>query len=106
MSNVSLIGQITHGRWENSTQGKPQKGKSLPNCIVYSWPCQLLCRVASFRMDVEHHIVVFQNDRRYLVLDCAQEERKKMVLAYIDDLDRKGMPPPPTASEPSRRTTK
>ncbi|XP_029640094.1 transcription elongation regulator 1 isoform X4 [Octopus sinensis] len=49
---------------------------------------------------------ILQNDRRYLVLDCIAEDRKKILLSYIDDLDRKGVPPPPTASEPSRRTTK
>ena len=49
---------------------------------------------------------IFQNDKRYLVLDCVGEERKKILISYIEDLDRKGVPPPPTASEPTRRTTK
>lgn len=49
---------------------------------------------------------ILQNDKRYLVLDCVGEERKKILVSYIEDLDRKGVPPPPTASEPTRRTTK
>ncbi|KAL3865336.1 hypothetical protein ACJMK2_006934 [Sinanodonta woodiana] len=49
---------------------------------------------------------ILQNDKRYLTLDCVPEERKKILVAYMDDLDRKGAPPPPTASEPSRRSTK
>lgn len=49
---------------------------------------------------------ILQNDKRYLVLDCVADERKKILLSYIEDLDRKGVPPPPTASEPSRRSTK
>uniref|UniRef100_T1IIS2 Transcription elongation regulator 1 n=1 Tax=Strigamia maritima TaxID=126957 RepID=T1IIS2_STRMM len=46
---------------------------------------------------------ILENDKRYLVLDCIPEERQKLILNYIDDLDKRGVPPPPTASEPSRR---
>ncbi|KAL4631262.1 transcription elongation regulator 1 isoform X1 [Arapaima gigas] len=49
---------------------------------------------------------VLQNDKRYLVLDCVPEERRKLIMSYIEDLDRRGPPPPPTASEPTRRSTK
>ncbi|KAL5022911.1 hypothetical protein ScPMuIL_002066 [Solemya velum] len=49
---------------------------------------------------------ILQNDKRFLELECVSDERKKILYAYIDDLDRKGPPPPPTASEPSRRSTK
>lgn len=49
---------------------------------------------------------VLCNDKRYLILDSIADERKKTINAYIDDLDRKGVPPPPTASEPSRRSGK
>ncbi|MGH0119416.1 UNVERIFIED_CONTAM: hypothetical protein FKN15_022551 [Acipenser sinensis] len=49
---------------------------------------------------------ILQNDKRYLVLDCVPEERRKLIMAYIEDLDRRGPPPPPTASEPTRRSTK
>jgi len=47
---------------------------------------------------------ILKNDRRYLILDSISDERKKMMLSWIDDLSRKGVPPPPTASEPSRRS--
>ncbi|KAG5853466.1 hypothetical protein ANANG_G00073750 [Anguilla anguilla] len=43
---------------------------------------------------------VLQNDKRYLVLECVPEERRKLIMSYIEDLDRRG-PPPPTASEPT-----
>jgi len=46
---------------------------------------------------------VLENDKRFLVLDCVPDERRKILMAYVEDLDRKGPPPPPTASEPSRR---
>lgn len=49
---------------------------------------------------------ILENDKRYLILDCIPDERKKLVLTYIDDLDKRGPPPPPTASEPSRRSAK
>ncbi|XP_061412380.1 transcription elongation regulator 1-like isoform X9 [Lethenteron reissneri] len=49
---------------------------------------------------------VLQNDKRYLVLECASEDRRKMILSYVEDLDRRGPPPPPTASEPTRRSNK
>ena len=44
-----------------------------------------------------------QKDARYLFLDSAPEERQKILMAYVADLDKRGPPPPPTATEPSRR---
>uniref|UniRef100_A0A4W4GBJ6 Transcription elongation regulator 1a (CA150) n=1 Tax=Electrophorus electricus TaxID=8005 RepID=A0A4W4GBJ6_ELEEL len=49
---------------------------------------------------------ILQNDMRYLVLDCVPEERQKLIMAYVEELDRRGPPPPPTAFEPARRSTK
>ncbi|KAL7885723.1 hypothetical protein AOLI_G00060180 [Acnodon oligacanthus] len=49
---------------------------------------------------------ILQNDKRYLVLDCVPEERHKLIMAYVEELDRRGPPPPPTAFEPARRSTK
>jgi transcription elongation regulator 1 len=45
-------------------------------------------------------VQILQNDKRYLVLDCIEDERREILLNYVDELDRKGPPPPPTASEP------
>jgi len=53
--------------------------------------------------DIEN---ILQNDKRYLVLDSIGDDRKKIILDYVKDLDRQGAPPPPTASEPSRRSVK
>lgn len=64
---------------------------------------KLLEETDSHANDIEK---ILQNDQRYLVLECVKDERAKILKAYIDDLDRKGVPPPPTASEPSRRSTK
>lgn len=47
---------------------------------------------------------VLQKDKRYLILDCVPNERNDMVMEYIDQAARSGPPPPPTASEPSRRS--
>lgn len=44
----------------------------------------------------------FQNDKRYLVLESSPDEREKLLESYLDELDRRGPPPPPTATEPSR----
>jgi len=46
---------------------------------------------------------VLENDKRFLNLDCVPEERRKILLSHIDELDAKGPPPPPTASAPSHR---
>ncbi|XP_015785267.1 transcription elongation regulator 1 [Tetranychus urticae] len=60
--------------------------------------------------DSEQHlqdiVAILQNDKRYLILDCIEDERRHLLMSYIDELDRKGPPPPPTASEPVRRPTK
>ena len=46
---------------------------------------------------------ILSNDKAYIVLECAAEERKKMLLEYIERLHNEGPPPPPTATEPTRR---
>lgn len=46
---------------------------------------------------------MLENDKRYLTLDCVPEERRKILLSHIDELESKGPPPPPTASAPSHR---
>jgi transcription elongation regulator 1 len=45
-------------------------------------------------------IAVLQNDQRYLVLDHFADERREILMAYVEHLHQKGPPPPPTASEP------
>ena len=47
--------------------------------------------------------LLFQNDQRFLVMDCISEEREDILLDYISDLERKGPPPPPTATNPLER---
>jgi len=49
---------------------------------------------------------VLGNDKRYLILNCAKAERESLLKTFIDEMHRKGPPPPPTASEPSRRGLK
>jgi len=49
-------------------------------------------------------IAVLQNDKRYLVLECDVDARRQILMDYIEEIHRKGPPPPPTASEPNRRT--
>ncbi|KAH3791103.1 hypothetical protein DPMN_169314, partial [Dreissena polymorpha] len=51
-------------------------------------------------------IKILENDKRYLTLEPVADERRKILISYIDDLDKKGVPPPPTATEPSRRNIK
>ncbi|XP_051945142.1 transcription elongation regulator 1-like isoform X2 [Xyrauchen texanus] len=53
--------------------------------------------------DIEN---ILQKDKRYLLLDCMSEDRQKLLISYVDELDRRGPPPPPTAFEPTRRSTK
>lgn len=49
---------------------------------------------------------ILKNDKRYLVIDHIPQERTQLILNYLEELDRRGPPPPPTASEPNRRTIK
>lgn len=49
---------------------------------------------------------ILKKDKRYLELDHIPEERHELVMAYLEDLEKRGPPPPPTASEPTRRLTK
>ncbi|XP_035912606.1 transcription elongation regulator 1 [Anopheles stephensi] len=46
---------------------------------------------------------ILRNDRRYLVLHHIAAERTQMVLAHLEELHKRGPPPPPTASESLRR---
>uniref|UniRef100_A0A0B7AFR5 FF domain-containing protein n=1 Tax=Arion vulgaris TaxID=1028688 RepID=A0A0B7AFR5_9EUPU len=49
---------------------------------------------------------MLENDKRYLTLNCVPEERRKILISHIEELDQKGLPPPPTASAPSHRGLK
>ncbi|KAK9709199.1 FF domain [Popillia japonica] len=49
---------------------------------------------------------ILKNDKRFLVLNHIPQERTQLILNYLEELDRRGPPPPPTASEPSRRSLK
>lgn len=46
---------------------------------------------------------ILRNDKRFLSLDHIPEERAQIILNYLDELEKRGPPPPPTASEPNRR---
>ena len=48
-------------------------------------------------------LATLAKDKRYLQLECVGEARDDMVRAYMRELDSKGPPPPPTATEPNRR---
>lgn len=40
---------------------------------------------------------------RYLVLDHLPQERASIVVDYLEEIHKRGPPPPPTASDASRR---
>ncbi|KAI5706111.1 hypothetical protein M8J75_004936 [Diaphorina citri] len=46
---------------------------------------------------------ILRNDKRFLSLEHIPEERTQIILTYLDELEKRGPPPPPTASEPNRR---
>ncbi|CAG2101002.1 unnamed protein product [Medioppia subpectinata] len=49
-------------------------------------------------------VAILQNDKRYLVLDTYEDERRHLLMNYITELDRSGPPKPITSSDPTRRT--
>jgi transcription elongation regulator 1 len=48
-------------------------------------------------------VEVLRKDRRYLMLECMPEARLTILTSYLEELHKRGPPPPPTASEPTRR---
>lgn len=42
---------------------------------------------------------ILKNDKRYLDLDHIHQERTSMLYAHLDDLQKRGPPPPPTATK-------
>ena len=50
--------------------------------------------------EIESHLEL---DRRYLQMKGMAEEREVLLREFLEDLEVRGPPPPPTASEPSRR---
>jgi transcription elongation regulator 1 len=48
-------------------------------------------------------VSMLSNDKRYHEMDSMADERSRLLLDFMDELERKGPPPPPTASEPARR---
>ncbi|XP_063543558.1 transcription elongation regulator 1-like isoform X3 [Cydia strobilella] len=47
---------------------------------------------------------MLKHDARYLALEHIPEERASIIEQYVSELAHKGPPPPPTATEPSRRS--
>ncbi|KAJ8704155.1 hypothetical protein PYW07_013449 [Mythimna separata] len=52
---------------------------------------------------LQHVLDALKHDARYTALDHIPEERQQILTSYLEELDKKGPPPPPTATEPSRR---
>ncbi|KAI0990082.1 hypothetical protein GJ496_001841 [Pomphorhynchus laevis] len=50
--------------------------------------------------DVEE---VLSKDKRFLTLECVPEERRKILFDFLYEIECRGPPPPPTATEPCRR---
>jgi len=46
---------------------------------------------------------ILSKDKSWIVMECAADERKKLIEDYMQKLNVEGPPPPPTATEPSRR---
>ncbi|XP_013099429.1 transcription elongation regulator 1 [Stomoxys calcitrans] len=46
---------------------------------------------------------ILKMDKRYLILEHIADERTTIVVNYLDELHKRGPPPPPTASDASRR---
>ena len=46
---------------------------------------------------------LLKKDKRYLDLEGLQDDRKSILYTFMEELEKRGPPPPPTASEPSRR---
>eukprot|EP00731_Ephydatia_muelleri_P020676 Em0013g403a len=68
---------------------------------------QITFRTRALVQESEKHykdvIDVLKNDKRYLILECEEEEREKILENYLVELEEKGPPPPPTATNPSDR---
>ena len=46
---------------------------------------------------------ILAQSKSWIVMECAADERKKLLEDYIQKLHEEGPPPPPTATEPIRR---
>jgi len=49
---------------------------------------------------------VLKKDKRYHIMSTLADERDRLIQSYIDDLDKRGPPPPPTATNPAARYKK
>ena len=77
-------------------------------CRINIHPFSGLHRSRQLIQESDQHLKdiekTLQKDKRYLILDCVADERKDLIMEHCRELSRKGPPPPPTASEPSRRS--
>lgn len=55
---------------------------------------------------LENIEAVLEKDKRFLNLETMPEERNRLLFEYLEELERIGPPPPPTASDKAGRRLK
>lgn len=65
-----------------------------------------LQRIADSGQHMKDILEVLRKDSRYLRLDSVPEEREQLIVMHLEELDKRGPPPPPTATDPARRLLK
>ncbi|GIX95506.1 transcription elongation regulator 1 [Caerostris extrusa] len=88
---------------DKSIAAKADFRELLKETKIITYKSRKLIEESEHLSDIEK---VLENDKRYLVLQCKEDERTELLMSYIETMERKGPPPPPTASEPGRRSTK
>lgn len=87
--------------FENYIRKRHEKAKNdfkelLADAKIISYKSLSMIKESPLHLkDIEDFL---SKDKCWIVLDCAPEERDKMTMDYLVQLERQGAPPPPTAS--------
>ncbi|XP_002156237.3 transcription elongation regulator 1 isoform X1 [Hydra vulgaris] len=88
---------------ERVTAARTDFRELLRETKLITYKSKNLCEETNHMRDIHE---ILKKDKRYDNMATLEKERERLIISHIDDLHKRGPPPPPTATNPSARYKK